>query len=228
MILINYLINLQMCSTVKKKIMEKNKEGKTAVIFGATGLTGKELLKQLAEDSHFDKVIVVTRREFDFKNSKVADIVLDNFLEVGKISDKLNADVFFICTGTTIKKAGSKDVFREIDYEIPVRIAKCAQSLEIPSMVVISSIGADCRSSNYYLRTKGEMEVSVSNAYKGHLKFVRPSLLLGKRDEFRAGEYIASLLMKSLGWIMVGPLKKYRGINASEVAGHMVQLSREG
>lgn len=202
-------------------------EGKTAVIFGATGLTGKELLKQLIEDKYFERIIIITRREVDLKNSKVTNILLDNFFKIGEISERINADLFFICTGTTIKKAGSKDLFREVDYEIPVKIAECAQNLGVPSMVIISSIGANSHSSNFYLRTKGEMEISVSNVYKGKLNFVRPSLLIGSRDEFRAGEYFASIIMKSLGWAMIGPLRKYRGIKASEVARHMTQLAKE-
>lgn len=208
--------------------MEIKPEEKTAVIFGSTGLTGRELLNQLLEDNTFENIVVVVRSEPAFKNRRVMNILLDNFLNVGDVSEKLKADVFYVCTGTTIKKAGSKQAFREIDYEIPLRIAECAQTLNIPKMVVISSIGADAHSSNFYLRTKGEMERALSEVYKGDLKFVRPSLLLGKREEFRAGEFFASLLMKILGWAMVGPLKKYRGIKASEVARQMVQLGREG
>lgn len=208
--------------------METLTEGKTAVIFGATGLTGNELLKQLIENGNYSKIIAVVRREVDFKSNKVTNIILENFLNLFEIADKLKADLFFVCTGTTIKKAGSKEAFRKTDYEIPLRIAECAQQIKIPGMVVISSIGADSSSSNFYLRTKGEMEAAISKAYNGNLKFIRPSLLLGKRDEFRAGEYFASFVMKALGWAMIGPLKKYRGVKASEVARQMEELSRMG
>lgn len=208
--------------------METLTEGKTAVIFGATGLTGNELLKQLIENGNYSKIIAVVRREVDFKSNKVTNIILENFLNLFEIADKLKADLFFVCTGTTIKKAGSKEAFRKTDYEIPLRISECAQQIKIPGMVVISSIGADSSSSNFYLRTKGEMEAAISKAYNGNLKFIRPSLLLGKRDEFRAGEYFASFVMKALEWAMIGPLKKYRGVKASEVARQMEELSRMG
>ncbi len=204
--------------------MESNPSKKTAVIFGATGLTGMELLNFLADDNRFEKVIAVVRREIDLPGNNTQSLLLDTFKNVCEISDQLRADIFFICTGTTIKKAGSKQAFREVDYEIPVAIAKCAELLRIPVMVVISSIGADSRSANFYLKTKGEMEQDLSKIYTGKLRFIRPSLLLGKRNEFRAGEYFASLVMRSLDWILIGSLKKYRGVKATEVARQLIEL----
>ena len=208
-------------------IKEVTDKRKNVVIFGATGLTGNELLKLLVDDERYGDIIVVTRRAIENKNGEVINIVLDNFLNISDLGEKLKADLFFVCTGTTIKKAGSEKAFRTVDYEIPLRIAQYAQSLNIPGMVVISSIGANSRSSSFYLRTKGEMEEAVSEVYKGGLKFIRPSLLLGKRDEFRAGEFLASLFMRSLGWAMIGPLKRYRGVKASEVARQMANLGSE-
>jgi len=93
-------------------------------------------------------------------------------------------------------------------------------------MVIISSIGASIKSSNFYLHTKGEMEQGVTKEFTGVLNFIRPSLLLGEREERRTGEQIASVIMRLAGWIMIGPLKRYRGVEAAEVARQMVEFTK--
>jgi len=198
---------------------------KTAVIFGATGLVGKEVAKFLTRKNEFDKITIIARKSPDYIDKKLEIILLSDFSELPTIKDKLKADAFFCCVGTTIKTAGSKEAFRKVDYEIPVLIAQIAESLSIHSLVVISSIGAKSKSSNFYLRTKGEMEDDVRKNYSGNLKIVRPSLLMGQRKESRPGEHIANVFMEKLGWLFIGPLKKYKGIYASEVARAMVKLA---
>jgi uncharacterized protein YbjT (DUF2867 family) len=141
------------------------------------------------------------------------------------LRDKLKAEVFFCSVGTTIKTAGSKEEFARVDLEIPKKIAQLAEALSIPSLVAISSIGADANSSNFYLRTKGEMEKTVREIYHGNLKFVRPSLLMGNRNEFRFGEKVSVAFMKGFGWLFAGPFKKYRGIYARDVAHVMIKIS---
>ena len=140
--------------------------------------------------------------------------------------DKLNASVYFCCIGTTIKTAGSKAAFIQVDLDIPVQIAQLAQALAIPYLVVISSVGANALARNFYLQTKGKMENAVRKAYTGNLHFMHPSLLMGNRDEFRTGEKMASGFMKAFGWLFIGPLKKYRGINARDVAIAMIKIAQ--
>jgi uncharacterized protein YbjT (DUF2867 family) len=137
----------------------------------------------------------------------------------------LSATDYFCCIGTTIKKAKTQEAFRTVDYGIPLRIATLAQKLNIPNFIIISSVGARSNSRNFYLSTKGEMEAAVRKVYHGNLKFLRPSLLLGKRKEFRKGENAAINFMKTFGWIFAGPLKKYKAISASTVAKAMIQAS---
>jgi len=103
-----------------------NYNKKDATVFGATGLVGKELVKLLLKDSNYSKVKLVTRRDIPITNSKTEIIILEDFSRLSSIEHKIAADIFFVCTGTTIKKAGTKEKFRNTDYELPVVIAKCA------------------------------------------------------------------------------------------------------
>jgi uncharacterized protein YbjT (DUF2867 family) len=195
----------------------------TAVVFGATGLVGKELVYELLETNAFLKVIAIVRNTLPLSHGRLEQLKINDFTDVAKYKDKLNADVFFCCIGTTIKKAGSQDAFRKVDYNIPFQIAQLASTLNVQSLVIISSIGASATTSNFYLRTKGEMEKAVQEIYKGNLKIVRPSLLMGHRAEFRLAEKISTVIMKALGIFMFGPLKKYKAIYAWDVARAMIK-----
>jgi len=198
---------------------------KIAVVFGATGLVGKELIKALLENKDFENITAVVRNPLVLTDPRLKQIKLSDFSKLLDLRDRLKAGIFFCCIGTTIKTAGSKEEFARVDLEIPKNIARLAESLSIPSLVAISSIGADAGSSNFYLRTKGEMEKAVREIYHGNLKFVRPSLLMGNRDEFRFGEKVSTAFMKGFGWLFAGPFKKYKGIYASDVARVMIKIS---
>jgi len=199
---------------------------KRAVVFGSTGLVGKELLKELLGNDEFDKVISVARKDLIVSNPRLEQVRITDFSQLMNLKDKLNATIFFCCIGTTIKIAGSKEAFRQVDLFIPQEIAKLAELLSVPSLVIISSIGASYASSNFYLRTKGEMEKTVRELYSGNLKIVRPSLLMGQRDEFRFGEKASVGFMKVFGWVFAGPLKKYKGIYAHDVARAMIKIAK--
>ena len=195
----------------------------TAAVFGATGLVGKQLVFELLEDQRFLNVKAIVRNPLPLSHAKLDQIVLKDYTGLESFKEQLAADVYFCCIGTTIKNAGSQEAFRKIDYAIPVQIAALAESLKVPALIIISSIGSNARTSNFYLRTKGEMEQEVQHQYKGNLKFMRPSLLLGHRGEFRFGEKLAQLMMKIGGVVMLGPLLKYKGIQAWDVAWGMIK-----
>lgn len=197
----------------------------TAVVFGSTGLVGEELISVLLANNDYEKVIAVTRKPLPIRDSKLVEVQLADFSQLIQLGEKLKASGFYCCIGTTIAVAGSKEAFRKVDLDIPQEIARLAEALSIPALVVISSIGASFESSNFYLKTKGEMEKSVREIYSGNLKIVRPSFLMGKRTEFRFGEKLGIGFMRIFGWLFVGPLKKYRGINAHDVALAMVKLA---
>ncbi len=200
---------------------------KVAYVFGGTGLIGHALLNELVNNDSIDKIISVGRKKIDISDPKFENYVVDDIRkQISEIALPAG-DIVFCCIGTTLRKAGSKESFRKVDFDIPVQIARFASQKNIPVMLVVSSLGADPRSSNFYLRTKGEMEESVQSIFKGRLKFIRPSLLLGNRQEKRWGESIGIQFMNLFGWLFAGPLKKYRGIPAIQVAKSMVRLSED-
>jgi GrpB-like predicted nucleotidyltransferase (UPF0157 family)/uncharacterized protein YbjT (DUF2867 family) len=208
------------------RIMMNTRTLKTAVVFGSTGLVGGELVRELLAQDGFSKVTAVARRDLPVSDPRLEICRLSDYSQLMALKDRLNADIYFCCIGTTIKIAGTKEKFREVDLEIPKRIAQLAESFSVPNLVLISSIGASGQSSNFYLRTKGEMEKSVREIYSGNLKIIRPSLLMGNREEFRFGEKVSVVFMNIFGWLFAGPLKKYKGIKARDVAKAMIRTAQ--
>ncbi len=197
---------------------------KTAVLFGATGLTGNLVLGILAKDERYEKIRVFTRAELSVNSDKIEVIVTD-LENLDSLADNIKGHDLFCCLGTTIKKAGSKENFRKVDFEFPVKIAEIASKNEVPNFILISSIGADPQSSNFYLKTKGEAEEAIQKSGFKKLVILRPSMLLGKRKEFRLLEEAGKLVMLPLKFILKGRLRKYRAIDAERVAKAMVKFA---
>jgi uncharacterized protein YbjT (DUF2867 family) len=197
---------------------------KKAIIIGSTGLIGKSLIELLLQSNEFSEVIALVRKPTNDKNKKVKFIETD-FKDLSPIEQYLNGDVLFICIGSTMAKAGSKEAFLKIDYNIPVDVAHIANKKGVKSCIVVSSLGADAESANFYLQTKGKMEQAIEKIGFNNTVFMRPSLLFGAREEFRFGELIGKFFMKILGPLFLGPFKKYRGINAKTVALAMFNAS---
>ena len=138
----------------------------------------------------------------------------------------IDADVVFCCLGTTIKQAGSQRAFLAIDFDLVVSIARAAAAAGARSLVVVSSVGADPASANFYLRTKGEMEQAVGEIGFAKFGIVRPSLLLGDRDEFRPAEALGKIATTLINPFLLGGLAKYRGVDADTVATAMIGLDQ--
>lgn len=198
---------------------------KTAIVFGATGLTGNYLLNLLLNDSRYEKVKVFVRREINFPANEKLEVNIVELASPEKYSQLLAGNDLFCCLGTTIAVAGSKEAFRKIDFELPVKIAEAASKNKISSFIVVSSLGADSKNSNFYLKTKGEMEEAIQKFPFRKFSSLRPSMLLGYRKEFRLGELIGKVLMKALGFIFTGSLKKYKAIHAEDVAKAMIAIA---
>jgi uncharacterized protein YbjT (DUF2867 family) len=201
----------------------KTKE-KTALVFGSTGLTGRELTSLLLLDEHYEKIKVFVRKSTGISNPKLIEII-DKLEDPDKIAAEIVGDDLFCCLGTTMKKAGSRKAFEWVDLELPVRIAAIASKNGIRKFLVVSSIGASLNSGSFYLRTKGVMEKKVLEFQFQQSNILRPSLLLGNREEFRFGETIGKVMFRIISFLFIGTLRKYRGIKASTVAKAMIKLA---
>lgn len=197
---------------------------KSALVLGATGLVGKELVKILWEQNQYEKIRVLTRRPVKMKGQVCEPHIID-FEELQIHSDLFGVTDVFCCLGTTIKKAKTKEAFRKVDYEYPVMAAKLAKDQGAEKFLIITAMGANSNSTFFYNRVKGDVEDSLRNLNLPALHIFRPSLLLGNREEFRFGEKLAEKASGFLNALMLGPLRPYRGIHTSKVAAAMAAVA---
>lgn len=198
---------------------------KTAIIIGATGLIGSTLVEQILENPAYSKVILLLRKPLNISHPKL----LQELIDFDKSdASKIVGDDLFCAMGTTLAKAGSKEAQYKIDCTYPFEIGKIAKANGMKQYILVSSLGADFQSSNFYLRTKGDLEQKIESLGFQNFVSLRPSFLLGDRKEFRLGEKIAVVIAKLLSPLMIGGLKKYRGIEASKVANSMQKFANQG
>lgn len=197
---------------------------KTAIILGATGLTGNILLNKVLSDPAYKKVILFSRSKVKIESPKIEEHIIDLF-ELDKHAKNFVGDVVFCCVGTTKSRTPDKEVYRKIDYGIPVTAAKLARQNNIKNFIVISAIGADSNSSVFYNKTKGEMEEAVLEQDVKSTYIVRPSLIVGNRNERRFGEGMASVFMKLFDFLIP---KKFKVIKAETIAKAMQELAASG
>ena len=197
---------------------------KTALVIGSSGLIGSHLVIQLLSNPNFDKVIVFNRRPCLILHPKIEEHLID-FNDLKPIEPFVKGDVMFCTMGTTIKKAGSKEAFRLVDVVYPEQFAQMALSNQVKQFLLISSLGADLESTNFYLKTKGEIETFLQQSAFNSVSILRPSLLLGDRKEFRLGEKLATYILPVLSLFLIGPFKKYKAIEAKTVAKAMVNIA---
>lgn len=199
----------------------------TAVVIGATGLTGSHLVNLLLHNPAFDKVKVLLRRP-SLKSRDGLEVVIVDFENEESLAAALHGDALFCCIGTTRRKAGGKEEFRQVDFDIPVRCATLAKRQGMSQFLLMSSIGANINSRFFYLRTKGETEQAVTRLGFRSMHILRPSALLGKRRDKRLGEMLAQWLVMVFYYLLQGRWKKYRAIKASTVAKAMVAAAVKG
>lgn len=190
---------------------------KTALVIGSTGLIGSHLLNILLESNEYSKVIAFTKRDLGIKNSKLVQHIID-FDQPETYSQLVVGDDFFCTIGTTIKKAGSQKEFRKVDFEYPKQFASFALQNNVTQFLIISSLGANASSSNFYLKTKGEIQEYLKATDFETVAVLQPSLLLGDRTEFRLAEKVGGFFMKLLSFVFFGNLKKYKPIEGKTVA----------
>jgi len=192
-------------------------------VIGATGLVGKQLVQQLLNDNRFEKVRIFVRRETGLKHLKLEEVVV-NFAETETWQQYLNGDVLFSALGTTLKQAGSKENQYEIDFTFNLNFAQKAKENGIENYVLVSSVGANSKSSVFYTRMKGELDEAVAKIGFENLSILRPASLTGERKEKRIAEKISIPILNVLTRFM---MKKYRPISDKTVAKAMINAALE-
>jgi uncharacterized protein YbjT (DUF2867 family) len=196
---------------------------RTALLLGSTGLVGSHCLSHLLASSSYDRVITLVRRATDNnnKNKKLEERVVDFDALDEPISDSI--DDFYCAVGSTMKKAGSKEAFRKIDYDLPLNVLNKACTNKPARIALVSSVGADSSAGNFYLRTKGELEDALAkiDGVKA-LHILRPSFLVGDRSESRPGERFGIAIAKATSGLLLGGLRKYRPITVEDVGKALV------
>lgn len=196
---------------------------KSAIIFGSTGLVGSFVLRQLLSDARYHKIKIFVRKPSGIQHPKLEEVVID-FKQLDNYRDQIHCDDFFCCLGTTIKAAGSQENFRRVDFEWVKWCAETASENKVKNFLVISSLGADATSLNFYYRVKGEMEKAVSALKFEKCVIFRPSMLLGKRNELRLAEMAGKIFMVGLSFLFPA---KYKAIKAEVVAKAMIKSANE-
>ncbi|MEC0236110.1 SDR family oxidoreductase [Paenibacillus kribbensis] len=208
--------------------MATRKEAVTAIVAGATGMMGKQLVKLLLEHPAYDRVIVLVRRDMGISHPKlvqkqVSFDQLEEQLDGALVKD---ADVF--CTlGTTMGQAGSKEAFRRVDHDYPVALGRAALRHGAASYIVVTAMWSSVQSLMFYTRVKGETERDLLALGLPRLVFLRPSLLIGDREDESFGDRATNYIFRVLDPLMIGPFSRIKAIKTEDVAKAMIITARE-
>ena len=199
---------------------------RTALVAGGSGLVGGHLLRQLLQDPDYDRITALVRRELTLTHKKLVQRVVD-FDRLAEVGDFPRVHDVFCCLGTTIRQAGSPDAFRKVDLTYVIELGRMAVRHRASRFLLVTALGADPQSRVFYNRVKGDAEEAVRRLQFDGIHIFRPSLLLGARTPSRPAERIAAVLSPLVGWMLMGPLARYRPIKAAVVARAMVRIARE-
>ena len=195
---------------------------KAVIVLGATGLVGSALVEVLSQCSQVQTVVAVSRKPVNYTCNKVENLVVD-FEHLEEVAHEFNADALFSCLGTTLKQAGSVQAQRKVDLDYQLEVAKIAVANGVKDYFLVSSSGANPRSSSAYFKMKGELEQAVKALGFEHIHIFQPSLLVGERADFRLAERIASYVLPVV--CLLPGLRRYRPIRAEQVALKMAQIA---
>ena len=200
----------------------------TVAVIGSTGLVGSQIVDLLREENACQKIRLLVRRPVQFSHPKL-EIKFVNFEDYESVKLAIaGCNVVFCAVGTTQDKVkGDQLQYRKVDYDIPVNAARACLETGCSNFLLVSSVGADSNSKNFYLRLKGEVEEAVQKFPIKSISIFRPSMLLGYRKEFRLGERIGQSGMKLIAPLLAGRWRKYKAIEARAVAAAMVETSKE-
>ena len=195
-----------------------------AIIAGASGLVGDHLLGVLLQSAAYKDVTILVRQELPLRHVKLKQVLVD-FDRLSEYENEINGHALFSCLGSTRKKTPDLSVYRKIDHDYPLQLARIALKNGIQQYHLVSSMGANAASSNFYTKMKGETENDLKDVGLNCLHIYRPALLTGNRTEKRAGERFLFALSKLIDPLLIGRLRKYRSIAAAIVAKAMYKQS---
>ncbi len=198
-----------------------------AVIIGSSGLVGTHLTQLILNDDYFSSVQILVRRKTSLNHPKLKEVIVD-FDDLADYENKFGeGETIFSCIGTTQNNVkGDNILYEKIDHDIPVNVASIGFKKGFKQFIFVSSVGADAKSSNFYLRLKGKTENSIKHFAFESIGILRPSMLLGNRKESRPFESLLQGTTKFISAFMFGSLKKYRSIQAKDVAKAMIAHSK--
>lgn len=197
---------------------------KTAILLGASGATGSQLLKLLLADDRYSTIKLFNRSPIGVANPKIEELVI-NLFKLDKYADRFTADEVFCGIGTTKAKTPDKDVYRQIDYGIPATAAKLAKANGINTFIVVSAVGSNSSSGVFYIKTKGQMQDAVLEQHITKTYILQPSLIVAHRKENRLLEKMFIGLWKLINPLLVGGAAKYKSVTAHNIAKAMVWLA---
>jgi uncharacterized protein YbjT (DUF2867 family) len=198
---------------------------KTAIIIGATGLVGNQLLHKLLLDTTFSRVKIFVRQSTAITHEKLQEKIID-FRNIEKVKHEITGDVLFSCLGSTLKQAGSKAAQYEVDYTYQYQFAQFAGENGVDAYLLVSSTSASSDSMFFYSRMKGELEDAIKKLEFKKIIILQPSVLSGDRQEERLGEKIGARLVNAFGSVFPF-LNKYRSISGEEVASALISYYKE-
>ncbi|SMY36027.1 NAD(P)H-binding protein [Photobacterium andalusiense] len=196
-----------------------------AIIAGASGLVGTELLHQLLDHPRFNHIYALTRQSLPFHSKKLHQIIDSQLRIIAWEDDQPVPEYGFICLGTTKKKAGTNQALEAIDVDLVKSVAITMKNLGVRHLIIVSSLGACKHSPSHYLRCKGKMEQALTALGFEHCVFVRPGPLKGERNTPRKDELAIQRIFETIHPIMLGPLKHFTPIPAEDVATSMVKMA---
>jgi uncharacterized protein YbjT (DUF2867 family) len=198
-----------------------------AVIAGATGLVGSELVKELVLDSDFTRIIVYSRKALTLSDDRLI-VIRGELSEMSARRDELKGDVYFSCLGTTMKTAGSQENFRKVDFHAVVSFGRIAYSHKARKLIVVSASGANSQSKIFYSRVKGETEKALKDIGLSALVIFRPGLLIGHREEKRTSEKVSIKAFGLLKHLVPLKLSKSLGTDVRILVRHMISAAKSG
>jgi len=193
-----------------------------ALVIGATGATGKDLVRQLLNDKEFDEVDIFVRKPVDIQNDKLKVHVV-NFEKPEEWKDMVKGDVAFSCLGTTLKDAGSKEAQKKVDFDYQYEFAKAAKDNEVEDYILVSAYGANPQSKIFYSKMKGELEEAVKQLHFNKITIFKPGML-ERKDSERTGEVLGSRIIKFAN--KLGLLESQKPLPTDILAKAMINSSK--